>query len=188
MQPFDWPNASRYSSLEVGQDGWQQKGVYMRYLNVLLIALASVLCTTYLVLWLTKPATLKITTIPPLIFKEEQDYVVIWGGWKIVEGYRTPGTNAVEIRCSRRSGTCQEAFASILHHSEGEDLEAQVFSYKINQWDANLLEAVARGAMGECLDRRLVIHIPNKFAALNWFPPFGCEGDTGRAVLVGDPL
>lgn len=62
------------------------------------------------------------------------------------------------------------------------------FSYKVRSWDATKLEAVARNAMGECLERRLVIHIPDKSAALSWSPPIGCEGDTGRAVLVGDPL
>lgn len=67
-------------------------------------------------------------------------------------------------------------------------LVRQVFSYKVNSWDATKLEAVAKRAMGECLERRLVIHIPDKSAALSWSPPNGCEGDTGRAVLVGDPL
>lgn len=160
----------------------------MRYLNMLLTALASALCATYLVLWLTKPAPIENTTIPPLIFKEEQDGIVIWGGWKTVEGYQAPGVNSVEIRCNRASSMCHEAFASILHHAEGEDLEAQVFSYKISSWDTTKLEAVAGHAMGECLERHLFIHIPDKAAALSWSPPSGCEGDTGRAVLVGDPL
>lgn len=160
----------------------------MRYFNMLLTALASALCATYLVLWLTKPAPIENATIPPLIFKEEQDEVVIWSGWKTVEGYQTPGANAVEIRCYRTSSKCHEAYASILHHAEGEDLEAQVFSYKVSSWDATKLEAVAERAMGECLERRIVIHIPDKSAALSWSPPAGCGGDTGRAVLVGDPL
>lgn len=160
----------------------------MRYLNMLLIALASALCATYVVLSLTKPAPIENTTIPPLIFKMEQDELVIWGGWKTVEGYQAPGINAVEIRCNRTTNTCHEAVASILHHTEGEDLEAQVFSYEVRSWDATKLEAVAERAMGECLERRLVIHIPDKSAALSWSPPTGCEGDTGRAVLVGDPL
>ncbi|EPQ3897208.1 hypothetical protein L4P97_006745, partial [Pseudomonas aeruginosa] len=105
-----------------------------------------------------------------------------------IEGYQKPGTNAVEIRCNRTSNTCHEAFATILHHTEGEDLEAQVFSYKVSSWDKTKLEAVAELAMGECLERRLVIHLPDKSAALSWSPPTGCEGDKGRAVLVGDPL
>lgn len=160
----------------------------MRYFNMLLTALASALCATYLVLWLTKPAPIENATIPPLIFKEEQGEVVIWGGWKTVEGYQTPGTNAVEIRCNRTSSKCHEAYASILHHNEGEDLEAQVFSYKVSSWDATKLEAVAERAMGGYLERRIVIHIPDKSATLSWSPPAGCKGDTGRAVLVGDPL
>ena len=160
----------------------------MRYLKLLLIVLASVLCATYLVLWLTKPAPLENTTIPPLIFQEEQDELVIWGGWKTVAGYQAPGANAVEIRCNRTSNTCHEAVASILHHAEGEDLEAQVFSYKVSRWDANELEAVAQRAMGECLERHLIVHLSDKSAAMLWSPPSGCEGDTGRAVLVGDPL
>jgi hypothetical protein len=160
----------------------------MRYLNMLLIALASALCATYLVLWIVKPTPIESSTIPPLIFKAEQDGVVIWGGWKTVEGYQAPGTNAIEIRCNRTSNTCHEAVASILYHDQGEDLEAQVFSYRVSSWDATKLEAVAARAMGECLERRLVIHFPDKSAALSWSPPSGCEGDTGRAVLVGDPL
>lgn len=160
----------------------------MRYLQFLLAALASALCATYLVLWLAKPAPIESTTIPPLIFKEEQNELVIWGGWKTAEGYQAPGTNAVEIRCTRTSNTCHEAVATILHHAQGEDLEAQAFSYKVSSWDSTKLEAVAVNAMGDCLERRLVIHMPYKTAALSWSPPSGCEGDTGRAVLVGDPL
>lgn len=160
----------------------------MRYLHMLLIALASALCATYLALWFTKPSPIENTTIPPLIFKEQQDGVVIWSSWKTVAGYQVPGTNAVEIHCSRTTNTCHEAVASILHHAEWEDLEAQVFSYKIGTWDTGKLEAVAERAMAECLERRLLIHLPDKSAVLSWSPPSGCEGDTGRAVLVGDPL
>ncbi len=160
----------------------------MRYLNTLLIALASALCATYLALWFTKPTPIENTTIPPLTFREEQDGIVIWGGWKTVAGYQAPGTNAVEIRCSRTANKCHEAVASILHHDQGEDLEAQVFSYKLSTWNAGKLEAVAENTMGECLERHLVIHIPDKSVVLSWSPPSGCEGDTGRAVLVGDPL
>lgn len=45
----------------------------MRYLKLPLIALVSALCATYIVLWLTKPAPLENTTIPPLMIKEEQN-------------------------------------------------------------------------------------------------------------------
>ncbi|HGM5149699.1 hypothetical protein ACV4WR_31565 [Pseudomonas aeruginosa] len=59
----------------------------MRYLQLLLIALASALCATYIMLWLTKPAPLENTTIPPLMIKEEQNELLVWGGWKTIEGY-----------------------------------------------------------------------------------------------------
>lgn len=160
----------------------------MRYINYLLIAITSALCACYSVLWLTKPSPLENTTIPPLIFKEQLGEVVVWGGWKTIEGYQSPGTNAVEIRCSRELDTCNEAFATILHHTTGEDLDAQVFSYQITRWDETRLEAVAARYMGLCLERHLVIHLQDKTAALSWSPLAGCEADKGRAVLVGDPL
>lgn len=42
--------------------------------------------------------------------------------------------------------------------------------------------------MGLCLERRLMIYLQDKTATLRWSPPAGCDADTGRAVLVGDPL
>jgi hypothetical protein len=160
----------------------------MLYVRYLLIAVTSALCATYSVLWLTKPSPFESTTIPPLIFKETKGEILVWGGWKTVEGYQTPGTNAVEVRCNRERGACSEAFATILHHEAGEDLEAQVFDYQITRWDEASIEAVAARSMGLCLERRLVIHLQDKSAALSWAPPEGCEADVGRAVLVGDPL
>jgi hypothetical protein len=70
----------------------------MRYINYVLIAVTSALCVTYSVLWLIKASPLESTTIPPLILKETMGEIVVWGGWKIVEGYQSPGKNAVE-RC-----------------------------------------------------------------------------------------
>jgi hypothetical protein len=160
----------------------------MRYLNYLLIAIASALCASYSVLWLTKPSSFESTTTPPLILEEQQGEIVVWGGWKTVEGYQTPGINAVEIRCNRELGTCSEAFATILHHTTGEDLEAQVFNYQVTSWDNTSLEAVGARSMGLCLERHLVIYPQDKTAALSWSPSTGCEADKGRAVLVGDPL
>ncbi|WP_076423753.1 hypothetical protein [Aquipseudomonas alcaligenes] len=160
----------------------------MRYINYLLIAFTSALCATYSVLWLTKPSPLESTTIPPLIFNETKGEIVIWGGWKAVEGYQSPGKNAVEVRCYRELGTCNEALATILHHTEGEDLEAQIFTYQITRWDEAGVDAVAERSMGLCLERRLMIHLQDKTAALRWSPPAGCDADKGRAVLVGDPL
>lgn len=160
----------------------------MRYLNYLLIATTSALCASYSVLWLTKPEPLENTTIPPQLLKEQSGEIVVWGGWKTIEGYQSPGTNAVEVRCNRQLGTCSEALATILHHSTGEDLEAQVFNYQITRWDGTSLEAVAARSMGVCLERHLVIHLQDRTAALSWSPPSGCEADKGHAVLVGDPL
>lgn len=160
----------------------------MRYINYLLIALASALAATHSVLWLTKPSPLESTTIPPLIFKQDQGELTIWGGWKAVEGYQTPGFNAVEIRCSRDRNSCIEAVATIFHHTTGEDLESRVFSYRVVRWDAAGLEAIDDHGMGDCLERRLAVSVTDRNAVLSWQPSMGCEGDKGRAVLVGDPL
>jgi hypothetical protein len=160
----------------------------MRYINHLMIALASALVAVYTVLWLTKPSPIEDTTIPPLIFKQDQAELTIWGGWDTVEGYRAPGTNAIEVRCNRDRNSCSEAVATILHHTAGEDIESQVYNYRVVRWDETGLEAVAEGAMGLCLERRLAISLKDRTAALTWAPPAGCEGDTGRAVLVGDSL
>lgn len=160
----------------------------MRYFNYSLIAIASALGASFISLWLTKPSPLESTTIPPLAFTEHQGDIVVWGGWKTVEGYQAPGTNAVEVRCNRERGICNEALATVLHHSSGEDLEAQAFNYQITSWSEARLEAVAARSMGDCLDRHLVIHLQDKSAALSWAPQDGCEADKGRAVLVGDPL
>lgn len=94
----------------------------------------------------------------------------------------------MEVRCNRELATCSEALATIMHHTTGEDLEAQVFNYRITRWDEARLEAVAARSMGLCLEKRLVIHLLDKSAALSWAPPAGCDADKGRAVLVGDPL
>ena len=105
-----------------------------------------------------------------------------------MEGYQSYGINAVEVRCNRERGTCNEAFATILHHDAGEDLEAQAFHYQITRWDKTRLEAIAAHAMEQCLDRHLVIHLQDKSVDLRWLPSAGCEADQGHAVLVGDPL
>lgn len=158
------------------------------YFKYLLIALASALGASYATLWLVQPSPLESTTIPPLLLKEQQGELVLWGGWKTVEGYQAHGVNAVEVRCNRERGTCSEAFATILHHDAGEDLEAQAFHYQITRWDETRLEAIAVRAMEQCLDRHLVIHLQDKSADLRWSPSAGCEADQGHAVLVGDPL
>lgn len=171
-----------------GQDGRFQKGFCMRNLNCLLIALVSALIAVYMVLWLTKPPRLETTTIPPPTFKRDQGELTIWGGWKTVEGYDSPGTSAVEIHCSCDHNTCSEALATILHHSTGEDLETQVFNYQIVLWDESGLEALAERAIDGFLDRRLVISLKERAAVLKWMPSPCCDGDTERSLLVGDPL
>lgn len=79
---------------------------------------------------------------PALIIKQQGDDLMLWGGWGTVAGYEPPGVNAVEIRCNRGNGSCLEAYASILHHDEGEDLEAQVFNYEVVEWTEQMLHAI----------------------------------------------
>ncbi|MBV5614701.1 hypothetical protein [Ectopseudomonas oleovorans] len=158
------------------------------YAKCLLIALASALGASYAVLWFVKPSPIESTTIPPLLLKEQQGELIVWGGWKTVEGYQAHGTSAVELRCHRERGTCTEALATILHHDSGQDLEAQVFHYQITHWDEARLEAFASKAIEHCLDKHLVIHVKDRSADLRWLPSAGCEADQGRAVLIGDPL
>lgn len=164
----------------------------MRYLRYLAIALASSLLTAYTVLWFVAPTTIEFphTVIrPPLKVDQQDGQLLIWGGWETKEGYVAPGINAVEIRCDQASARCTEAYASILHHTEGEDLEAQVFSYVVQAWTDAQIQAEAGQAMG-CLDRRLLVDLTTRQARLEWSPgpEAGCEGDTGSAVLGGDPL
>ena len=158
------------------------------YFKYLLIALASALASSYAVLWFVQPSPLETTTIPPLTLNEQSGELVLWGGWKIVEGYQSPGFNAVEVRCNRKHGICSEAFATVLHHDAGEDLEAQAFHYQITRWDEAKIEAVAMRAMEQCLDRHLIIRMQEKSADLRWLPSSECEADQGHAVLTGDPL
>lgn len=158
-----------------------------RYFKYLLVAFASALGASYAVLWLALPAPLESTTIPPLLLKEERGELILWGGWRAVEGYQSPATNAVELRCNRQQGECTEAFATILRHESGQDLEAQAFHYEITRWDETKLEAIASRAMGYCLDRHLVIHLLEKSADLRWSPSSSCDAEKGHAVLIGDP-
>ncbi|WP_241693775.1 hypothetical protein [Pseudomonas sp. OTU750018] len=163
----------------------------MHYIKYLLVSLASALVAAYAALWYAAPAPIEqshIITVPPLTVQEHQGDLLIWGSWKTVAGYDQPGRNAIEIRCNQAKTVCSEAFANILHHDEGEDIEAQVFNYEVVEWTETLLHAVAKGAMAECIDRNLFVSFDHKTASLEWMPQDGCEGDTGAAVLVGDPL
>ena len=163
----------------------------MQYLKYLAVAFASALVSVYVSMWFVAPATAEAphTVVrPPLNIDQGNGDLLIWGSWDTQQGYETPGFNAIEIRCDRAAGRCQEAYASILHHMEGEDLEAQVFDYRVQDWTDARLVAVGDDFMG-CLSRRLLVDLPAKQARLEWAPDSeGCEGDTGAAVLVGDPL
>ena len=162
----------------------------MIYLRYLCVALASALVAAYAALWFASPSPLErpVVTIPPLTLEHGSD-LLIWGGWKTLEGYAYGDKSAVEIRCSRSLNTCTEAEATLLIHDEGQDLEARVRTYQVTAWDDLHLEAVASGPGGECPQRRLVVNIPDKRVLVDWAPATGCaEGDTGSAELVGDPL
>lgn len=164
----------------------------MSYIKYLVVALASALLSAYTALWYAAPATAEAphsVVRPPLTVEQNDGKLLIWGGWKTQQGYEAPGTNAIEIRCERISGRCTEAYASILHHSEGEDLEAQVFDYTIQTWSDTEVMAVAKRAM-DCLSRHLLVDLRAKQARLEWSPgaETSCNGDEGAAVLVGDPI
>lgn len=106
----------------------------MRYVRYIAIALVSSLLTAYAILRFGSPATVESppqVVRPPLRVEHHAGHLLVWGGWETKEGYEAPGINAVEIRCDRSSARCNEAYASILHHTEGEDLEAQVFDYVV---------------------------------------------------------
>jgi len=57
----------------------------------------------------------------------------------------------------------------ILHHTKGENLEAQVFDYVVKNWTETEMLAVAGQAMG-CLERRLIVDLPTQRARLEWSP------------------
>lgn len=165
----------------------------MTVLRYITVSLASALVAAYIVLWFANPASLEqqLHTVvrPPLIIEQQGDELLLWGGWNTVAGYEPPGVNAVEIRCNRGSGTCQEAYASIHHHEEGEDLEAQVFNYTVVEWTEQMLRATATMPGTECVTRSLVVALPASSASLELLPKGeDCEFDVSAAMLVGDPL
>lgn len=161
----------------------------LRYLS---ISLASALLASYAALWLVNPAPLEqlhSVVRPPLIIEQHGDDLRLWGGWNTVAGYEQPGVNAVEIRCNRSSGSCLEAYASILHHDDGEDLEAQVFKYEVVEWTEQMLHATAVMPHANCVTRNLVVALPAGSASLELLPKGDdCEFDASAAMLVGDPL
>lgn len=161
------------------------------FLRYLFVSLASALVAAYAALWYASPATIEqshTVTVPTLTMQEYQGDLIIWGSWQTVAGYDRPGRNAIEIRCNQAKTACSEAYANLLHHDEGEDIEAQVFNYEVVEWTDTLLHAVAKGAMPECTDRNLYVSLDHKTASLELMPQDGCKGDMVAAVLVGDPL
>ena len=161
----------------------------LRYLS---ISLASALVASYAALWLAKPAPLEqlhSVVRPPLIIKQQGDDLMLWGGWGTVAGYEPPGVNAVEIRCNRGSGRCLEAYASILHHDEGEDLEAQVFNYEVVEWTEQILHATGVMPHADCVTLSLVVALPDGSASLELLPKGDdCEFEASATMLVGNPL
>ena len=164
----------------------------MPILRYFTISAASALAAAYAALWLANPAPLEqlhSVVRPPLTVAQQGDDLKLWGGWSTVAGYEPPGVNAVEIRCNRVSGSCLEAYASILHHDEGEDLEAQVFNYEVVEWTEQLLHATAVMPDANCVTRNLVVALPAGSASLELLPKGDdCEFDASSAMLVGDPL
>lgn len=53
----------------------------------------------------------------------------------------------------------------------------QVFEYQVADWSAQRLEAAASNAMAGCLERRLVIQLPEQAATLQWKPSVGCAAE-----------
>lgn len=160
---------------------------YHRYLYV---ACAAALVAVYTTMWLSAPTPLESqpVTVPPLRILQGEN-VLVWGSWRTVEGY-DPGTfNGVEIICNRERQTCLEAYAELLRHDSGEDLAAKTFSYEVTDWSDRSLIAIDREGMGECVDRILHVELVSEGATLEWRPGNAeCDGDVGKAVLVGDPL
>lgn len=161
----------------------------LRYLS---ISLASALVASYSALWLANPAPLEqlySVVRPPLIIEQQGDDLMLWGGWSTVAGYEPPTVNAVESHCNRESGSCLEAYASILHHDEGEDLEAQVFNYQVVEWTGQMLHATGVMPHAECVTRSIVVALSAGSASLELLPKGDdCEFDACAATLVGDPL
>ena len=135
------------------------------------------------------PAPDPLLTIPPLVFYEEQDELVIWGAWNTTLGYDDHATAATEIRCSKSRMSCIEDVGRLLMHDEGQDLEAETFGYQVGDWSETSIESVATRLMADCLERRMNIDLSNQTAVVTWAPSNTCKGgDTGGAVLVGEKV
>ena len=156
--------------------------------------LGSAVAVAFVVVWFIPKAPSEpqaeppVTTIPPLRV-DQGDSVLIWGGWRTVAGHDLRVTNAVEIICSRELQTCMESYAELLQHDAGQDLAAKTYNYTVTRWDEQRLEALSPEGMGRCVDRILHVDLTGEGATLLWRPSNDtCEGDVGKAILVGDPL
>ncbi|MFN3769402.1 MAG: hypothetical protein ACK4TD_13610 [Ectopseudomonas guguanensis] len=111
----------------------------MIYLRYLCVAFAAALAAAYSTLWVVGPTPLESHAVPPppppLKVNQQETDLLLWGVWQTIAGYDHGLANAIEIRCDRLLSRCVEAYASVLHHDAGEDLEAQVFNYHVDVWD-----------------------------------------------------
>ncbi|SFD92763.1 hypothetical protein [Phytopseudomonas straminea] len=157
-------------------------------LTTLFACLLTAGLTASLTLWLTsdKARPEPNVFIPERLADQSDGHLWVMGGWITEEGYQPPGRSAVEIRCYPEQQLCTEALATIFHHTEGSDLEAQTYLYQVTDWTDARVQAVAVGAMGGCHDRRLHLYPQDTDARLEWGPGEGCEGDSGSAVLIGE--
>jgi hypothetical protein len=161
----------------------------MTTLKICIAALTSALASAFITVWLMHDVKIDRPTLPPLVFSEDGEDQVIWGAWQTVQGYDAPGIHSTEIRCNKARMSCVEGLGTLLIHDEGQDLESQVFEYRVSEWGDSGITATAVTQMSGCLQRRLAIQLKDQTASLSWKPQETCEdGDTGRAILVGDPL
>ncbi|MBM3113618.1 hypothetical protein GIW79_28530 [Pseudomonas sp. PA-7-1E] len=161
----------------------------MRPLKVVLLCLSTALTSSYITLQLASPATdlpLGTLYLPPKLVIEHAGEAVVWGGWRTRNEHVPHGDVAVEIRCHLQLKLCTEAVAGLLRHEEGEDLEAQTYLLNVSNWAPNKIEAAA--VLDDCLIRQVTINPEANTAVLRWSPKPGCQGGTGQADLVGDPV
>lgn len=161
----------------------------MRPFKVFLLCLCVSLVSGYTALQLAAPPTelpLGAVTLPPKLIFEDDGELIVWGGWRTRDEYVAHGDVAVEIRCNMELQLCTEAVAGLLRHDEGEDLEAQAYLLNITSWVPDKVEAA--GLVSDCLIRQVTINPEANTAVLRWSPKPGCNGGTGQADLVGDPV
>ncbi len=164
----------------------------MTYLRYVCVALAAALVAAYSTLWVLNPTPLEQqhTVTPPILTVKHQDSdLLLLGRWEPIVGDDRGAANATEIRCFRAVLRCVEAYALFAHSDAGDDLDALVFIYQVDEWSDGRLVATAGRAMNQCLDRVLSVDLLDKSVTLKWSPGSDeCEGDVGEAVLMGDPV